>query len=645
MAMKKTLAQLQAENPRRQGENPLAYQQRLGQLEWAQNGPPVSVFAPQGGDETGGAYALRSAVGTGASAAKALGNEVVSQSRQDLQNIGGLLTNDLGTDKLMAGLFSTPNERKAQAAAAVPSPARAFGAPAAGAGPINSYQDPRWTGMEQDVEKLAGLPAGSLGLIRTKGERSNNDQVSSAGARTVYQITPTTRQLIMNKYGFDPYSSPSNAAKGAAMILKEGMDRTGTLEGGVRQYIGGTDPRNYGSTTAAYVQRVMGGVGEAGGFTNPFDPKYAEAALGALGQGERAAMAPQTMEYTPDTSTMPQMPALEKAPAQDFSKGDAAIAALKPAEISEKEQLQIRRQGYMEGIGKALLNLEDGAGLGKVLAALGGGALAGSAGGDRELRSRMDRFDDLNARYNVALAGQENMKAQQLQQQMQHETDVTNARNVQQFGINLKRWEAQNFGSVTPDGSAFITSKSGPDGKVTVTRTPIAAAVQADFAVRRAGLLAGISNQYNEGAGVAAKFRNQLIASAAVNAITSPEQDTSAAGVVTGLAGMAGDIVSTGGVARLFGSPDDDSYKSLLKDVQQSLVSQGIMPGSQGYDEQFRQAMSERLVRGALTNPKFRDMLVKQAGPAQAVMGAMRDSDKKTTVTRGPKGTTVREQY
>ncbi len=88
---------------------------------------------------------------------------------------------------------------------------------------------------------------------------SNAGAVSKAGARTVYQITPQTRAGIIKNYGFDPWSSPQNAALGSAAILREGFNRTGNWNGAVQQYIGGLDPANYGPTTRAYVPRVMGG--------------------------------------------------------------------------------------------------------------------------------------------------------------------------------------------------------------------------------------------------------------------------------------------------------------------------------------------------------------------------------------------------
>jgi hypothetical protein len=46
---------------------------------------------------------------------------------------------------------------------------------------------------------------------------------------------------------------------GAAALLHEGFQRTGNWATAAQQYIGGTDPANYGPQTAAYVQRVFGG--------------------------------------------------------------------------------------------------------------------------------------------------------------------------------------------------------------------------------------------------------------------------------------------------------------------------------------------------------------------------------------------------
>lgn len=127
------------------------------------------------------------------------------------------------------------------------------------AGAPNSYKDPYWTDLATATEAKLGLPEGLLAGIVTKGERSNHDQVSEAGARTVFQITPTTRKLAVDKYGVDPYLNPENAAEVAGMLLKESLQRNrGNVSAAVAEYHGGTDRANWGPRTRAYVQRVMG---------------------------------------------------------------------------------------------------------------------------------------------------------------------------------------------------------------------------------------------------------------------------------------------------------------------------------------------------------------------------------------------------
>lgn len=135
----------------------------------------------------------------------------------------------------------------------------------------NSYKDPAYSAIEARVEREVGLPSGMLATIRTRGERSNADQVSEAGARSVYQIIPTTRSSIQKNYGFDPYAGPEQAARGAAVLLKESLDRNnGNRAAAFREYHGGTNPANYGPRTRAYVQRTTGGGDPAS--TGGYDP-------------------------------------------------------------------------------------------------------------------------------------------------------------------------------------------------------------------------------------------------------------------------------------------------------------------------------------------------------------------------------------
>lgn len=122
----------------------------------------------------------------------------------------------------------------------------------------NSYRDPYWVALADTTGDKLGLPPGLLSSVVTKGERSNHDQVSEAGAKTVFQIIPSTRDAALKKYGVDAYLSPENAAEVAGRLLKDSLDRNkGNPYAAVAEYHGGTDRGNWGTKTRAYVARVM----------------------------------------------------------------------------------------------------------------------------------------------------------------------------------------------------------------------------------------------------------------------------------------------------------------------------------------------------------------------------------------------------
>ena len=129
----------------------------------------------------------------------------------------------------------------------------------------NSYKDPYWVSLADQTERKLGIPSGLLAGIITKGERSNNDQVSEVGAKTVAQIIPSTRNLVLKKYGIDAYLSPENAIEVAGLVLKEGLDRNGgKVDEAVAEYHGGTNRDNWGPRTRAYVGRVVGSLSDGG---------------------------------------------------------------------------------------------------------------------------------------------------------------------------------------------------------------------------------------------------------------------------------------------------------------------------------------------------------------------------------------------
>lgn len=131
-----------------------------------------------------------------------------------------------------------------------------------------SYRDPYWSDLASSVEQRLGIPSGLLVSVLTKGERSNADQVSEKGAKTPFQVTPTTRELILKRDGIDAYLSPENAAEAAGLVLKDGLRwANGKTSDPAEQaslaagfYHAGGDPANWGPRTKSYVNRVMVGM-------------------------------------------------------------------------------------------------------------------------------------------------------------------------------------------------------------------------------------------------------------------------------------------------------------------------------------------------------------------------------------------------
>lgn len=122
-----------------------------------------------------------------------------------------------------------------------------------------SYKDPFWSDLAEQAATEFNVPPDLLKGILLRGEKSNADQVSSAGAKTPFQIIPQTREGIIKNYGFDPYARPIDSARGAAALLRESLDRNkGDKFKAVQEYHGGLDPKGYGPVNRAYVQRVLG---------------------------------------------------------------------------------------------------------------------------------------------------------------------------------------------------------------------------------------------------------------------------------------------------------------------------------------------------------------------------------------------------
>lgn len=140
---------------------------------------------------------------------------------------------------------------------ALPLPALSGGA---GPGSKVGWRDPLWDDAERVASQRTGVPVEVIRAIRTKGERSNANQVSPAGARGVYQFIPKTRSAFLKKYGVDAYSQdPVEQATAAAYHLRESYRRTGDWLRAAAGYNGGISAERGTNKTAenrGYVQRI-----------------------------------------------------------------------------------------------------------------------------------------------------------------------------------------------------------------------------------------------------------------------------------------------------------------------------------------------------------------------------------------------------
>jgi hypothetical protein len=128
-----------------------------------------------------------------------------------------------------------------------------------------SYRDAAYDTLDQRYEAKYGLPQGLLSAIRLDGERSNANQVSTAGARGVYQFIASTRQGFIRNYGIDPWRSADEQAEAAALHLRDDFKKYGSWEAAIAAYNGGKrGVTNPVKETRDYVARVTAGLASRG---------------------------------------------------------------------------------------------------------------------------------------------------------------------------------------------------------------------------------------------------------------------------------------------------------------------------------------------------------------------------------------------
>lgn len=120
------------------------------------------------------------------------------------------------------------------------------------------YNDPFYDKTDEEASKKTGVPLNVLKRVRLLGEQSNENWVSDAGARGVYQFIPETRNAVLKKYGVDAWK-PEQASLAAAYLLKENaVANNNDYVAAIREYHGGKKRENWGPVNRDYMGRVMG---------------------------------------------------------------------------------------------------------------------------------------------------------------------------------------------------------------------------------------------------------------------------------------------------------------------------------------------------------------------------------------------------
>ncbi len=563
--------------------------------------------APQDPNEPNMAYGFRHAVGAPFRAVDSAVKDVATGIREGLD---------------------TPAAAQARATAAVPATPKISGSFP------NSFRDPVYDAADANAARITGVPQSLITSIRLNGERSNNDQVSSKQARSPYQIIPSTRQGIIKKYGIDPLSSPENAALGAAYVLREQAGNPGPhdwtpelAQKAAGGYLGGHagSENPFLPEISDYVNRVTGAM------SNPYDgtaKQYDLGALKTLAAGRSAALQPTHAEAV--FGPAPEMPKPEALPTTDFSKAEADLQAMRPMEMTLKEQHQTEWKGFFQGISQAMMHTSGNEGIGTFLLHLGGGALAGKAAAADEIQQEKDKFDTKMAAWQAAVYHGDLAAAQTHAQEAQAQVQQTNEYNMKNWAAKYQQWSQGN--NIDISGTNTVIRRTDPaTGRVTVDAVPIASAVNAAFAKDAASIMSSMGGREMAGQQQITSMTNAIVGRAAIAAMSDPGASTgtkdAAAAAAPAFYGTF--IAKNGGLADVLGS---DAAKSLEENVQKQLLQQQLVPGTQQYTDAHDRMIATELAKGGLADPAFMQKMMQvgaTAGSFQA-MDAMQKS--KTTI-------------
>lgn len=586
---------------------------------------------PQGQNEPNAVYGVRSAVTA----------PVVATSR-------GIDAAAADVSKAVDHGLDTPAkaaERQRQATAVAP-----------GSVFPESYSDPAYDAAERYASQLTGVPAELIRAARMNGERSNASQVSPAGARTPYQIIPGTRSGIQKNYKIDPWSNPQNAALGAAYVLWEqaGRPRAGQwtpehAQRAIGGYFAGaagaanpfrTDIGDGNLNVGQYTQRVLGnGSNLPAPLINPFDPAQANKALNYIDQAGAAAKQPSSFNL--NVAAPPEPPKPEPLPTADFSEAKARLEAMRPVEMSLKQEKDIHWKNFWGGLGKAMASSPEGEGIGSLFLRMGGGALMAKGATGDEIQQRRDMFDQKMSRWQAAMYEHDFQTAQVSHQDAlrQWQADANWADN--KYKVAADQYARLNNFSM--QGNNLVQVTQTPEG-AKVNIMPVGPMIDAMTLYKKADVAMSMFSGQNSANAQVTGYANKLLTAQAAQTMMATDaspQERAAASLVAPVRAVDF-IVDNGQLGNLM---PPEELESLTDRVGTAARAQGLLPGTKEHAEFMQRSMKTELVNATVLSQQgdsaFYNKVLEVGKAADLFRMNEALEDTRRRVTQGPRGTSV----
>lgn len=629
-----------------------------------------------------GLDAVRSVFGSDA------GQEAAARSTRAVGEIAGGMARDVVTGRAPAGagagapfLASLAQSAGSAAsgagrpiAAPTSTPARAASAATRPANPVNPFGGNPLDNFYNALGQTEG--AGQQGGVNVDQifealiMQESGGRVGIEGPPTPYgrayglgQVLDSTGRGIARNLGIPwrPDLMRATTPEGAAYqrqiaraYFNEALRETGGnirealmyYHGGPNRELWGPRTRNYAASVLNRVQPGSGGV--QADFVNAFDPRFFQGAINEINNAERAAMTPTSTNV--EMAPLPVFPDAPELPTRDFTEQREIIDSMKPEGDSEEDVLRMQRRGWLQGMAQGLLSLGEDAHAGRVLAAVGAGAMAGRQAADDEVQARADRFDEQMRQWNMLRLQGAQQESEQAYNEALAQVEATYNHNAALFQHNMQIYNARN--SVRAENGQLIVTRQTDNG-VVVETNPIRSMLAPQFAMQRAQVLQAAGQAEFQATAAEAALTNQLILSnamtdAQVQAQTGNFGTGAADGQLTSAAMLAHDVFRSGAyVEMLAGDAEFQRRLDLIDTEIQRSASAGMTGNAlaSAREDQVIALITEYM----LNNPALAQQAARSARVGAATVRRQRDEAPERTVTtrerRGNQTTTTREVF